>query len=324
MIFMVVAVHGFAARFYQSVLLTPRWSWSLPVPFPWHVHLRGLHGLDLLQARAVAWLCVVVPVAYAYLLLRAARSKAELDGAEWLSVAASAAGTGFLIHAFYTSDFFHIAQGVVPFVVAAGAFSSHLWRKSARGSSLIAFGGLVLLVLASWLPVEPLVQHLRTRAHAPASVVHISIDGKFFEVPAPQAGLMNTVETAFRNCGPHNGGFMAAPYYPGLYAFLSTRAPFWDTYFLWPRSDQIQQEYIEALQRDRTGLILLNPRFAINGRQSLELVRTNPKLVGYIEAHYQRSDVKLPEGFELYFSPQECRNPPTGNSEPQLPSANRN
>jgi hypothetical protein len=321
MIFMVVAVHGFAARFYQSVLLTPRWSWPLPVPFPWHVHLRGLYGMDLLQARAVSWLCAAVPATYAYLLWRGVRSKAELDGAEWLSVAASAAGGGFLIHAFYTSDFFHIAQGVVPFVVAAGAFSSHLWRKSARQWSLMVFFGLALVVLASWLPMEPLVQHLRIEDRAPASVQQISIDGRFFEVPAPQAGLMNSVATAFHHCGPRDGGFMAAPYYPGLYAFLNTRAPFWDTYFLWPRSDQVQQAYIEALQRDRTELILLNPESAMNGRESLELVRTNPKLVAYITTHYERSDTKLPDGFELYYSSQECRNPPTRKSEPQLPSA---
>ena len=146
---MIVGVHGFASPFWNSILMTPRWAWSLPVPFPWHVHLRGLHGLDLLQARAVSWLCVAVPVTYAFLLWRAVRSRAELDGAEWLSVAASAAGAGFLVHAFYTADFFHIAQGVVPFVIAAGAFSAHLWRTAARRWSMAVFCGLAFLVLAA-------------------------------------------------------------------------------------------------------------------------------------------------------------------------------
>ena len=313
MIFMVVALPGFATRFYQSVLLTPHWSWSLPIPFPWRVHLRGLHGIDRLQARAVAWLCVAVPLTYAVVLWRAVRSKIEIDNAEWLSVAASATGVGFLIHAFYTSDFFHIAQGIVPFVVAAGALSSHLWRKVTRRWSLIVFCGSILLVLASWLPMEPLVQHLRTRGGVPGRVVRISIDGKFFEVPASQAELMNAIESAFRNCGPRDGGFMVAPYYPGLYAFLNTRAPLWDTYFLWPRPDQEQQSYIESLQRNRTGLVLLNSESAINGRENLELIHTNPKLAAYVRTHYQTIDVKLPGGFRLYYSPEECRTRPTGN-----------
>ena len=148
---MIVGVHGFASPFWNSILMTPRWAWSLPVPFPWHVHLRGLHGLDLLQARAVSWLCVAVPVTYAFLLWRAVRSRAELDGAEWLSVAASAAGVGFLVHAFYTADFFHIAQGVVPFVIAAGAFSAHLWRTTSRRWSVAVLFGLAFLVFACWL-----------------------------------------------------------------------------------------------------------------------------------------------------------------------------
>jgi len=324
MLLMLVAVPYFASAFFQSLLLTPTWAWSLKIPFPWHVHLKGLHGLDLLQARAVSWLCIAVPLTYATSLWRAMRLKPLLDAAEWLAAAASAAGVGFLLHAFYTADFFHIAEGVLPFVIVAGALSVHLWRIRARRWSLAIFCGTAFLVIASWLPMEPLVQHLRTRAHDPSSVEQIRIDGKIFEVAADQAEIMRTVATAFRDCGPHDGGFLAAPYYPGLYAFLNTRAPSWDTYYLWPRSDQIQQEDIDALRHDRTALILLNPETALNARESLELVRTNPNLVGYIEAHYQRSDVKLPEGSELYFSPLECRNPPTGKSELGLPSAKEN
>ncbi|HEV2696812.1 MAG TPA: hypothetical protein VGU90_02395, partial [Terriglobales bacterium] len=307
---MLAAVPGFAPAFFHSLLLTPKWAWSLKIPFPWHVHVKGLHGMDLVQARAVSWLCLAAPFTYAASLWRAIRRNAPLDSVGWLAAAASAAGVGFLVHAFYTADFFHIAEGVAPFVIAAGALSAHLWRRGEHRWSLTLFSGMVFLVTASWLPMEPLVQHLRTRAQAPDSVQQISIHGKTFEVPAEQAEIMNTVATAFRDCGLHDGEFLAAPYYPGLYAFLNTRAPLWDTYFLWPRSQQAQQEDIDALQRNRTALILLNPQFALNGRESLELIQTNPKLVEYIETHYQRGDIKLPDGFGLYFSPQQCQYPP--------------
>jgi hypothetical protein len=310
MFIMLIAVPGFAPAFFQSLLLTPKWAWSLKIPFPWHVHLKGLHGMDLVQARAVSWLCLAVPFTYAASLWQAVRRNAPLDPAQWLAAAASAAGFGFLLHAFYTADFFHIAEGVAPFVVAGGALSAHLWRSGERRWALTVFCGMAFLVIASWLPMEPLVQHLRSKARAPASLQQISISGKTFEVPAEQAEIMNKVATAFRNCGLHDGGFLAAPYYPGLYAFLNTRAPLWDTYFLWPRNQQAQQEDIDALQRNRTAVILLNSQFALNGRESLELTQTNPILVAYIETHYQRSAIKLPDGFELYFSPQQCQYPP--------------
>ena len=307
MLMMLVAVRGFAGAFFQSLLLTPKWAWSLKIPFPWHVHLKGLHGLDLIQARAISWLCLAVPLIYAISLWRALRRKHPLDAAEWLAAAAAAAGAGFLVHAFYTADFFHIAEGVVPFVIAAGALSAHLWHDR-KGWSLTLFCGMAFLVIASWLPMEPLVQHLRSQADDPASEQAIEIDGKRFQVPAEQAQVMHAVAAAFLDCTPHDGGFFAAPYYPGLYAFLQTRAPTWDTYHLWPRSDQLQHAEIEALQRNRTSLILLNPEFALNDRESLEFVRTNPKLVEYIESNYQRSPVHLPDGFELYYSSQYCAN----------------
>ena len=305
MLIMLVALPGFAPAFFHSLLLTPKWAWSLKIPFPWHVHLKGLHGMDLVQARAISWLCLAVPLTYVASLWPAVRRKRLLDRAEWLAAAASAAGAGFLVHAFYTADFFHIAEGIVPFVIAAGALSAHLWRARRRWS-LALFGGTAFLVIASWLPMEPLVQHLRAKVDSPANVQQISIHGKTFELRAEQAELMNTVATAFRGCDVHDGGFFAAPFYPGLYAFLNTQAPTWDTYFLWPRSDRIQQTEIEALQKNHTSLILLNPQFALNGRESLELARTNPKLVAYIQSNYQRSEIHLPDGFELYFSPQDC------------------
>lgn len=308
MIFMLLLVHGFAHPFFESVLLTPRWAWSLPIPFPWHVHVRGLHGVDLLQARAVSWLCVVVPLTYVFLLWRTARLKRELGGAEWLAAAASCAGAGFLIHAFYTADFFHIAQGVVPFVVAAGAFAGYFWSTNARRLSLSALGVLIFLVLACWLPMEPLVQHFRTEANAPSTVKQIAINGRDFEVPAEQANLMKTVESAFQDCGARNGSFFAAPYYPGLYAFLNSRAPTWDTYFLWSRNDAIQEKEMAALQRNRTALFLVNDSFAMNGRNTLKLSATNPQLLAYITTQFRASTAKLPAGFDLFYDPAQCRN----------------
>jgi hypothetical protein len=156
--------------------------------------------------------------------------------------------------------------------------------------------------------MEPLVQHLSTKSHNPASIGQISIDGRNFEVPAEQAELMRTVETAFQNCGARDGGFFAAPYYPGLYAFLNTRAPTWDTYFLWPRGELTQEKEIESLQRNHTALLLINYEFAINGRESLKFSATNPQLLAYITSHYERSEANLSGGFDLFYDSAQCNN----------------
>jgi hypothetical protein len=99
---------------------------------------------------------------------------------------------------------------------------------------------------------------------------------------------------------------MEAPFYPGLYAFLNTRAPFWDTYYLWPRSDELQQKHIEALVEKHTSLVLINRDATFDKQDWLRIGRTYPKLVDYILEHYQRSHQKFPDGFEMYYSPQAC------------------
>ena len=309
MLFMIIHFPGFGSAFLQSAFLAPHWEWGLRIPFPWHSHIRGLHGMDLLQVRAVSWLCIAVPFTYALIVWNALRS--WFRGAQALAVGASLAGIPYLHHAFYHADFFHIAQGVMPFVLALGAFSWHLFETGRRPWGLACFSGLALLVLGCWLPIEPVVGHLRTKARAPQSVEQITMDGKDFEVPAAQASIMRAVDVAFRNCGARDGGFLELPFYPGLYAFLRTRAPFWETYYFWPRDEALQDKHIQALIENRTSLILINPDASFDGQDWLRIGRTYPKLVSFIHTHYERVQAPLPQGFELYWLPQTCRVPPS-------------
>jgi hypothetical protein len=304
MFFMMLRFRGFTSAFMDSVLLTPKWSWPLRIPFPWHSHAGGLHGVDAWQMHAVSWLCVAVPLTYLFIIWLG--YKAQLTGARALAVGAALAGLPYLHHAFYHADFPHIAQAVLPCILAVAATSYQLWAAEQRGWALVCFAGMAFLTLSCWLPVEPLVQHLRTEARAPQSVARIAIDGRDFEVLANQAAVMTAVKSAFESCDGRDGGFMEAPFYPGLYAFLNTRAPFWDTYYLWPRSDELQQKHIEALVEKHTSLVLINRDATFDKQDWLRIGRTYPKLVDYILEHYQRSHQKFPDGFEMYYSPQAC------------------
>jgi hypothetical protein len=110
----------------------------------------------------------------------------------------------------------------------------------------------------------------------------------------------------FEGCGSADGTFLAAPYYPGLYAFLHTRSPVWDLYFLWPRSEGLQQMQINELKNNKVSLILLNRTAAMDAIDALKIDHTYPELVAYITGNFARSQIKLPEGFEIYYSPSQC------------------
>jgi hypothetical protein len=310
MLFMLCCVRGFALAFYRSILFTPNWQLKLAVPFPWHLHLKGLHGIDALQEGAVSMLCLAVPIAYLCMVLGWLRHKGEGDNALRLACAASVAGLPYLHQAFSRADFFHIAQSILPVVVGIGAVARHFWNANRRRLSISVFSCSAILVLTAWLPYEPMIQFVRARTQDPRTVQQIEIQGKRFYVTGQQADLMHTVQSAFRNCGSQDGSFLAAPYYPGLYAFLKTRAPFWELYYLYHRSDEFQERHIAALEGDHTSLVLLNREAAVDGRESLRIGHTYPKLVDFILTHYQRMDTNLPEGFELYYLPQGCRSQP--------------
>ena len=134
--FMMIRFRGFTSAFIDSVLLTHKWSWRLRIPFPWHAHAG--HGLYALQVRSVAWLCIAVPAVYLFLLWRGVRTK-ELGDGTMFATGATIAGIPYLHHAFYHADFFHIAQGVLPFVVASVAVTQILWDSSRKRASIAWF-----------------------------------------------------------------------------------------------------------------------------------------------------------------------------------------
>jgi len=300
MILMLCFVHGLASPFFQSVLFAPHQQLGLPIPFPWHVHVKGLSFADALQARAVSILCIVVPAAYLFAIWKW-KGKTG-DSYLRLACAASLAGLPYLHHAFSRADFFHIAQGIVPFAVVASALGVYLWQTERRRVSLAFSFTALALIFAAWLPYEPVIQYLRK----PGSFEPIAIADKHFYVGANQAAVMKAVSSAFHQCGSVNGSFLAAPYYPGLYAFLNTKAPFWDLYQLWPRDDEFQLNEINLLKQNNLSLVLLNREATMDGIEALKIDRTYPKLVAYITETFERSELQLPDDFELYYSPRSC------------------
>jgi len=210
MLYMMWRVSGFASALFESILGNPNPQLRLPIPFPWHMHAQGKHGIDLLQVAAVSLLCLVVPLTYGFLILTWLKSKQHFEGAYRMVCGACIAGLPYLHHAFSRADFSHIAQGVMPFGLAAGAFGQHLWNAGRRRVSLALFLAVFGLILACWLPYEPVVAFLRMKAHKPPLAEQIEVSGRRFEVAVPQALILRAVAAAFGACGRGDGRFLPA------------------------------------------------------------------------------------------------------------------
>ena len=296
MLAMVVAFRGFGAALWQSILYTPKWQIPLPVPYPWRLHALGLYGKPALLT---SLLFVLAPLAYVLLLLHALRSStARVDRLQLLVAGSSISGLCYLHHAFAHAEFAHVAQALPPLILALGAFCCWLFRRR-KGLALVSFIGLAGIVGASWWPYEPGLNYFRFPGH----YTRLTIQGKQFEVLKGDAQLMLASDAAFRRCGSRDGSFLAIPTYPGLYAYLKTRAPFRDVYLLSPRDEEFQKSSILALLQSRTSVALVNQN--ANGERRLS--RIYPLLLEYVLTNFTRVDETLPYQAEIYENPAYCR-----------------
>lgn len=299
----------FRKVFIDSVLLTSQWQLPLPIPFPWRVDWYQALTLEQLQAIAVGLLCLLVPALYltgGLLLPVTGLAIARQMPQRLLLGAASIAGLPYLHQAFDRADFGHIAQSVLPavpvvFILLYLSSRQPGWRRLTPVLSVAA----TLVVLLAWLPSEPIVQMLRAQKANPQSVQPVSMGSKKFLLYRSQADVLETVRAIAAKCSLKDGEFMAAPSFPGVYAFLGLKAPFWEMYYLYQRSPEFQRKHIAAI--GDTQLILLAPENTVDLLERLKLANTYGLLLTYIREHYQELSIPtLPAGTVLYAKPGSC------------------
>lgn len=83
---------------------------------------------------------------------------------------------------------------------------------------------------------------------------------------------------------PRNALF-AAPAYPALYAALARDSPVYDTFALYPATDEAQARMIGEIERApvRVGVVSDAP---VDGRGELRFSRTHPRVWAHLHAHF--------------------------------------
>lgn len=297
---------GFADAMLVSIKSVAEFRPPLPVPFPWRLDLRHVHGFARLQPLAVSMLCVAVVLVYASTLVRTLlpRAPAEHDTRNaWLGVAAAVSGVPYLHQAFDRADFGHIAQGIVPLFLLI-ASEGPRWARSTR-LELTRYVVIAACALLAWLPYQPRIHTWLGARIDPQAALPFDLDGRSYVIKREQSAVLAALQRAARSCGLYPGAVLAAPHYPGVYAVLGVRAPFWELYYLYPRTLEFQREHIAALRRQHTQLALLNFSASVDERADLRLPETYPELVAFVQKNYVLLDTRdsLPSDFRLYASP---------------------
>ncbi|KDR37484.1 hypothetical protein [Caballeronia grimmiae] len=302
LLIMIVAVPGFRDAFVDSVIFTKQWQLSLPIPFPWRLQLGQDSVLDALQAISISIACIAFPAIYICGIGFAAwaHRTGKLSRSLTLLAASSLAGISYLQQAFDRADFGHIAQATLPVFPAVFALASYCGANAKARLIASVFAAVFCLVcLGAWLPNEPVVAFSRLSARDPNAVAWEPISGKRFAVPRYEADVLRAVRATVDSCGIGKGEFWTAPHFPGIYAYLDAKAPFWELYYLYPRPPEFQRRHIAAMTNTR--LILFAPEATVDGLERLKLHNTYPLLMKDITRHYSELNVPgLPQGMKMF------------------------
>ena len=86
-----------------------------------------------------------------------------------------------------------------------------------------------------------------------ATLLGVSLASEF--VVRAQQEAPHTVRRMALQCQVSDRQFLAAPHFPGLYAFLSIQAPAWESYYLHNRPQPMQEQHLRAMEEVRLAIV---------------------------------------------------------------------
>lgn len=299
----------FRVAFWQSVLSASNWQLPLPIPFIWTLDAPPFFDFAYLMQISIGLICIAIPIIYllgAALLFQKSAKCPEIAPALLLYAAASVSGIPYLHQAFDRADFGHIAQATLPVFIALPALASLKFREHwQRISTHTAIYFVLTALIVAWLPNEPKVRLEYAEALHPGSTTKTLISETPFTIDTNQSNFLNKIKKVAEKCNIQDDEFLALPYFPGFYAYLGLKAPFWEMYYLYPRPAELQSRHIEAISNVR--LILMSPEAAMDGLERLKLKYIYGDLLKYIEKNYEKVVLKeLPADTFLYVDPRSC------------------
>lgn len=298
---------GFLEALIHSLLETSNWQLPLPIPFIWVADLSGEVSVDLIQTIAIGMASILIPMIYIlgiYLLL-SKKQEATTYKAVTLMGACCIAGIPYMHQAFQRADFSHIAQATLPSIPAAISLAYYLALQHKKIISALLLITTFAVVVACWLPAEPAIKYWRLfRVEPPAASV-VDISGKEFYVDSYQAAVISAIRQAVQKCNIGKDEILAAPHFPGIYALLGAKAPFWEMYYLYKRSEEFQQNHIRAIYN--TKLVVLSQEATVDGLERLKLRNTNSLLIDYLNKTFRALKIKdSPNGIQLLIKDRAC------------------
>jgi hypothetical protein len=116
--------------------------------------------------------------------------------------------------------------------------------------------------------------------------VSVEIDRDHLRVDPQTANDVAVLRRLVDRFAPDGQKFIVVPFWPGAYALFERKAPMWEIYALFPRSQAFEQDEITRIKAasPRFALIIDQP---LDGRDALRFLNTHPLTVQYIRNNFE-------------------------------------
>lgn len=298
MLLMILLIPGYFKSFNtinETVIRMRRTNLPLPVPWFWRFDYFQLDWLQSVHTFSVGLLFLALPLFNGIALIFLCSRKPSYIQKNPVLVAATFLSLTYTHYAFSRADLPHLTQAIHPFLLGFMATIKAIevvdWRKvSVSLASLLA--GLTLFGIGV---MSPLGNWLRSPQ---GTYVEQEIAGDRLLIGQDAANFITTLRAINQQVAPQEG-ILLAPHIPAMYSVLEQESPLWDLYFLFPETEEEQQEMIQTLGEKQVNWVVLGD-IALDQREDLRFRNTHPILwQDFMENFTVIENNNLPPNYQL-------------------------
>lgn len=293
-LFLFITQLGFASAFLDSIVFLFQYKGTnlpLQVPWPWLVPFSQMDIFSYLRDFTIGFFFIAILVfallSPVYVVLKRIRGFQVSP----LLISSAFISLPYVHFAYSRSDVGHLAQGITPFLIGI----LFILSQCSRYTKII---GNVTMLMASFLVMLPL--HPGYQSAMTHNWVPMEIAGDALIIEPYSASNLILLKQLDHEYSPNDGQFLVVPFWPGAYAALERKAPIWEIYPLFPRSNIFQEGEIERIRQANPGFVLILD-FPLDGRDDLRYKNTHPLINKYIQENFVLlSDKTQDKSLQIY------------------------
>ena len=280
LILMALFTPGFASAFLESIRFlfeVKSTNLPLPIPWPWTIDFASLSTNDGVRALLVGifFLGTLIfgIVASVWVIFQRYQGRTVSPAL----VACAFMAIPYTHFAYSRADIAHLAQSIFPFLIGCLVVLS---TYSAR----VRWPGVIILcAISGWVMHRSFPGWI---CRVDNRCKQLEVSGDILTVEPNIAADVDFLRQLDNQYLQHGKKIFVAPFWPGTYALFNQKAPVWEIYTLYPRSEEFQRREIERIKKEKIGVVLIVD-LALDGRDDLRFKNTRPIIQQFIEDYFE-------------------------------------